>query len=152
MKIRSLLAAPLCAWLVAQPTLAATSPDWPCWRGPTRDGIAAPGQHPPVQWSETENILWKAAIPGRGHSSPTVVGDRIYLATADPIQLSQSVVCLDRGNGKQLWLSVVHASNGDRGKQAHSSAASATVTYDSGQLFISFLNAGSVFTLATGSS
>jgi len=31
--------------------------DWPGWRGPTRDGIAAPGQNPPTQWSESENIL-----------------------------------------------------------------------------------------------
>jgi outer membrane protein assembly factor BamB len=33
--------------------------DWPAWRGPTRDGIAAPGQNPPIHWSETENIAWK---------------------------------------------------------------------------------------------
>src|SRR5439155_14860437 len=33
--------------------------DWPGWRGPTRDGVAASGQTPPVQWSETEGILWK---------------------------------------------------------------------------------------------
>src|SRR4051812_30877613 len=57
--------------------------DWPAWRGPTRDGIAAPGQNPPLHWSETEGALWKAALPGRGHSSPTVAGDRIYLPTAD---------------------------------------------------------------------
>ena len=50
--------------------------DWPAWRGPTRDGIAAPGQNPPTQWSETENVLWKVPLPGRGHSSPTVVGER----------------------------------------------------------------------------
>ena len=65
--------------------------DWPTWRGPTRDGIAAPGQKPPVQWNETENILWKASIPGRGHGSPTAVGDRVYLATADPALRTQSV-------------------------------------------------------------
>lgn len=125
---------------------AALSQDWPSWRGPNRDGIAPAGQNPPAQWSETENIVWKASIPGRGHSSPTVVGDRIYLATSDPIALSQSVLCLDRKTGKQLWLSQVHASGGDPGKQAHSSAASSTVTYDAGQLFISFLNGGSVYT------
>src|SRR5437868_14806320 len=75
--------------------------DWPAWRGPTRDGIAAPGQNPPLQWSETENIAWKTPIPGRGHSSPTIVGDWIYLATADPQRGSQSVLCFDRRNGKQ---------------------------------------------------
>ena len=54
--------------------------DWPAWRGPTRDGIAATGQDPPLHWSETEGVLWKASVPGRGHGSPTVVGDRVYLA------------------------------------------------------------------------
>src|SRR5216684_2988976 len=46
--------------------------DWPAWRGPTRDGIAAPGQKPPLHWSESEGVLWKAPVPGRGHGSPTV--------------------------------------------------------------------------------
>ena len=138
----------VCTWLsfTNLHAIAAISQDWPAWRGPNRDGIAAPGQNPPVQWSETENIVWKASIPGRGHSSPTVVGDRIYLATADPVKLSQSVICLDRGTGKQIWQSEVHSSGGDPGKQAHSSAASATVAYDGGQLFISFLNGGSIYT------
>ncbi len=53
--------------------------DWPAWRGPTRDGIAAPNQNPPIRWSASENIVWRAPIPGRGHSSPTVVGNRVYL-------------------------------------------------------------------------
>ena len=77
--------------------------DWPAWRGPTRDGIAASGQNPPVQWSETENILWKSSIPGRGHGSPTVVGNRIFLATADRVKQTQSLLCLDRHTGKLLW-------------------------------------------------
>src|SRR3954471_9566372 len=74
--------------------------DWPGWRGPTHDGIAAPSQNPPLHWSETENILWKSGLPGRGHSSPTIVGERIYLATSDPDKKSQSILCLDRRAGK----------------------------------------------------
>src|SRR5262245_10011096 len=74
--------------------------DWPTWGGPGRDGIAAVGQNRPVQWSETENVLWKAPVPGRGHSSPTIVGDRIYLATSDRDKQTQSVLCLDRRTGK----------------------------------------------------
>src|SRR3974390_1069668 len=58
----------------------APAPDGPAWRGPTRDGIAAPGQNPPVHWSDTEGVLWKAPVPGRGHGSPTVVGARVYLS------------------------------------------------------------------------
>ena len=98
--------------------------DWPAWRGPTHDGIAAPGQNPPVQWSETEGILWKVPIPGRGHGSPTVVGERIYVATADRVKQTQSVLCLDRLTGKLVWQTEVHGSLADPGKHSNSSAAS----------------------------
>lgn len=128
---------------------AATSPnDWPAWRGPTRDGHAAPNQNPPTTWSETESVLWKVALPGRGHGSPTVVGDRIYLPTADPVKRTQSVLCLNRHDGKLLWQTEVHSSGAEPGKQANSSAASASVTYDGDQLFINFLNSAAVYTTA----
>jgi outer membrane protein assembly factor BamB len=56
--------------------------DWPGWRGP-----GAQGRSPlplPTQWSTTENIRWRAAIPGRGHSSPVVAGNHVYVSTAYP--------------------------------------------------------------------
>jgi outer membrane protein assembly factor BamB len=55
--------------------------DWPQWRGPGGAGIGA-GTAYPVEWSATTRIAWKTAIPGRGHSSPVVFGNRIYLTTA----------------------------------------------------------------------
>ena len=122
--------------------------DWPGWRGPTRDGLAATGQNPPVQWSETSNILWKMPLPGRGHGSPTVVGNRIYLATADPARRTQSVLCLDRLAGKKVWQTEVHGGGADPGKHSNSSAASSTVACDGEQLFINFLNNGAVHTTA----
>lgn len=122
--------------------------DWPAWRGPTRDGLAAPGQNPPVQWSESENVLWKAPLPGRGHSSPTVVGDRIYLATSDRAKPNQSVLCLDRRTGKLVWQTEVHGGQPDPGKHSNSSAASSTVTCDGSRLYINFLNSGAVHTTA----
>ncbi|MBM3847259.1 MAG: serine/threonine protein kinase, partial [Verrucomicrobia bacterium] len=122
--------------------------DWPNWRGPTRDGIAAARQEAPIHWSESSNIVWKAAIPGKGHGSPTVVGNRIYLATADPTHRSQSVLCLDRQTGRRVWQRAVHAEGGDPGKHANSSAASSTVACDGERLYISFLNQGAVHTSA----
>lgn len=122
--------------------------DWPAWRGPTRDGLAAPGQNPPVQWSESENIVWKSALPGRGHGSPTVVGGRIYLATGDRAKQSQSVLCLERSTGKLLWQTEVHGDRAETGKHSNSSAASSTVACDGRRLFINFLNGGAVFTTA----
>jgi outer membrane protein assembly factor BamB len=134
------------------PAFAASSvnpaADWPAWRGPTRDGHAAPGQNPPVEWNESQNIVWKIAVPGRGHGSPTVVGDRIYLPTADPIKRSQSVLCLDRSTGKLVWQTEVHSSGADPGKHSNSSAASSTVACDGERLFINFLNQGAVHTTA----
>src|SRR5579871_1607104 len=73
--------------------------DWPWWRGPNRNGIAAEGQKPPLKWSESENVVWKARVPGRGHGSPTVVGDQVFLATADEEQEVQSVLYYDRRTG-----------------------------------------------------
>ena len=88
--------------------IAVDAADWPWWRGPQRNGVANPKQDPPTEWSATENVAWKSAIPGRGHSSPTVVGRRVFLATADEQQGTQSVLCYDRETGKQLWQAEVH--------------------------------------------
>jgi len=79
--------------------------DWPWWRGPTRNGVAVEpvNANLPVRWSETENVIWKADIPGRGHSSPIVAGGRVYLTTADEREQRQSVLALDATTGAQLW-------------------------------------------------
>ena len=63
---------------------AAAAPGaWPEWRGPTATGVA-PDADPPAAWAEDTNIRWKTPIPGRGHSSPIVWNDRIFLTTAVP--------------------------------------------------------------------
>src|SRR5438105_15766548 len=56
---------------------------WPQWRGPQGTGVAAKAQ-PPVEWSETKNVRWKTALPGKGHSTPIVWGDHVFLTTAVP--------------------------------------------------------------------
>jgi outer membrane protein assembly factor BamB len=131
-------------------TLAALNPDkdWPAWRGPSGNGLASPNQSPPVRWSESENVLWKAAIPGRGHGSPTVVGERVYLATADAQKQTQSVLALDRQSGKEVWQTIVHQGQLNNGGHRNSSEASSTVACDGDHLFINFLNAGAVHTTA----
>lgn len=55
--------------------------NWPQWRGPTGTG-AAVNASPPVEWSETKNVRWKVEIPGSGHATPIVWGDRVYVQTA----------------------------------------------------------------------
>ena len=121
--------------------------DWPWWRGPTRNGIAAP-QKPPLKWSETENVLWKSAVPGRGHGSPTVVGEQVFLAAADPATEIQSVLCYDRQTGKQLWQTEVHRGGFEKKGNNKSSLASSTVACDGQRVFINFLHDGAVYTTA----
>jgi outer membrane protein assembly factor BamB len=120
--------------------------DWPSWRGPTCDGVAAPGQNPRLRWSETEGVLWKAPVPGRGHGSPTVVGERVYLAIADAT--NQSILCLNRNSGQRVWETKVHGGQPDPGHHANSSAASSTAACDGTRLYINFLNGGAVYTSA----
>lgn len=127
---------------------AKASDDWPAWRGPTRDGIAASGQKLPLHWSETENLLWRTPLPGRGHGSPTVVGDRIYLATADQEKSSQKVLCFDRKTGQPVWETLIHQGGLDQKGHANTSQASASVACDGERLYINFLNNNAVHTTA----
>ena len=60
---------------------ATENSNWPTWRGTSGAGIA-PGARPPIKWSDTENIKWKARIPGAGFSTPIIWQDRIFLLTA----------------------------------------------------------------------
>lgn len=126
--------------------------DWPGWRGPTADGHAAAGQTVPVKWSETENVIWRAPIRGRGHSSPTVVGNRVYVATADLATMEQVVLCFDRATGKPVWETVVHRDKFDSAGHRNASPASATVAWDGERLYINFLNDKAVYTTALDAS
>lgn len=114
-----------------------TSLDWPWWRGPGRNGIAVEGQDIPTKWSESENVIWKAPVPGRGHSSPTVVGEQIYLATANESVSSQSVVAYARKTGKKLWETELNRGGFPRThpKNTHGTCS---VAYDDGRLFVAF--------------
>src|SRR5437879_1666133 len=109
----------------ARITVGAT--DWPWWRGPNRNGVAVADQMPPLKWSETENVLWKSPVPGRGHGSPTVVGDQVFLATADHDDETQSVLCYDLETGKRLWQTEVHRGGFEKKGNAKASLASSAV-------------------------
>ncbi len=130
------------------PTVAAPGSDWPGWRGPTRDGQAAAGATPPLRWSETENVVWRTAVPGRGHASPCVSGDRIFLATADVAAAEQRVLALDRATGRIVWDTVVHRGKVNVTPERNASPASSTVTADGDQLFVSFYNDDAIHTSA----
>lgn len=114
--------------------------DWPWWRGPTRNGIAEAGQKLPIQWSETENIVWKIPIPGRGHGSPIVIGERVFLTAADFERNVQLLICIDRKTGEQKWEAVVHTGGLTKAGNAKSSLASSTPACDGERVYVNFLN------------
>src|SRR5947209_8741209 len=80
--MRKLLFALLGLPLGASPLWGAGPLDnWPHWRGPQANGTAPRG-NPPVKWDEKTNVKWKAALPGRGASTPIVWGDQVFVLTA----------------------------------------------------------------------
>ncbi len=89
--------------LIVLLTLPALGADWLQFRGPHSSGIA-PGAAPPVEFGPEKNVAWKAKLPGRGLSSPVIVGDRVYLtASSGDHQDRLHVLAFDAGTGKQLW-------------------------------------------------
>lgn len=141
---RPLLAVALVvAFAAAAPGAPPGPTDWPCWRGPTHDGQADPGQRVMAEWSDTKNVVWSVDVPGRGNGSPTVIGPHVYLATCDEGPGSQSVLAFDRTTGRPVWSTVVHAAGAMR-KNEKSTGASTTVAGDGERLYVTFPNADAV--------
>lgn len=133
--------------------LFAMDPSWPQFRGPEGNGIAT-GAHPPLSWSETSQVTWKVAIPGRGRSSPVVMNGRVWLTLAiesgvcrtrigpDDMQTAEHVtlkaVCVNAGNGDLLWETELFAV--DRPAPVHwlNSWATPTPVVEPGRLYCDF--------------
>lgn len=122
--------------------------DWPWWRGVERNGHGAADQTPPLSWDEEKNVVWKAPVSGRGHGSPIVVGNRVFLATADADTHVQSVICYDRSNGKQLWKTDLHTSVPPKKMNKKATMASSSPACDGERVFINFLHDGAIYTTA----
>jgi len=110
--------------------------DWPQWRGPRFDGTSAETGIP-TKWSPNENVAWKTPIPGKGHSSPIIWGDRVFVTSALKEEGKQFLLALDRKTGKVLWTQeqpfkaqkLIHSEN---------SHASSTPATDGKHLWIAF--------------
>jgi outer membrane protein assembly factor BamB len=79
----------------------ALAADWPRFRGPngsgaTTDAIA-------TTWSASENIAWKVAVPGKGHSSPIIVGGKVFLQSSSNDGSKRMVMCLSAADGSIVW-------------------------------------------------
>ena len=123
----------------------AFSGDWLEWRGPHRNGHAAETSQPPVRWSESQNIKWKIRVPGRGHSSPTILGDLVVLTSADRDAQSQFVIAFDRSTGQQTWNTVVHRGHLPSKIHKKNTHASPSPVSDGSRIFVVFLNGSDVF-------
>lgn len=111
------------------------SRDWPWWRGVTRDGHAAP-QKAPVEFDEAINLDWSQPIPGRGHGSPVVVDDRVFLLTADETEEAHYALALDRDSGKLLWQVELNRGGFPSKNHPKNTEASPTIACDGERLFI----------------
>lgn len=91
------------AAFAAGPRPAAGEPNWPGWRGETGQGVSTETRLP-LRWSATENVRWTAALPGRGHSSPVVWGDRVFLTTALEGELVPGAKAVQHFDGGQEFV------------------------------------------------
>ncbi len=91
--------------------------NWPSWRGPGNNGVA-PSGNPPTTWSETNNVKWKVDLPGKGHSTPIIWENVIYVTSAvdgdkqtvsnEPGSVLQFVIiAYDKNSGMELWKKVL---------------------------------------------
>ena len=132
--------ATLIAICVSSLNHSANGDDWTCWRGAAGNNHASTSTHVPSSWdlATGENIAWKTPIAGRGHSSPIVVGDAIFLTTADEAEQTQSLVKFDRQSGKLLNQWAVHRGRLPEQIHNHNSYASPTPAFDGKHLIAVF--------------
>ncbi len=152
------------AWLLGLPPDGADAKHhWPQWRGPVGTGVA-PDADPPVEWSEGKNIRWKLALPGLGHSTPIIWGNRVFITTAVPygarvepkwdrspgahdglpVTYRQKFVVLaaSRSDGKIIWQRTVGQTLPHEGGHYTGSLASNSPVTDGEHLFAFFGSRG----------
>jgi len=114
----------------------ANEPTWPQFRGPNGSGHAAEGQNLPVKFGPEQNLLWKTAVP-KGHSSPCIWGDHIFLTGFDKDKKELQVFCIERSSGKIQWNRIVPAEQIEKVKGI-CNPAQATPAADGERLYVHF--------------
>jgi outer membrane protein assembly factor BamB len=122
--------------------------DWPQWRGPRLDGTSKESKVP-VHWSATSNLLWKMPLPGTGHASPIVSGDKVFTVAALPDTEERVLLCLDKSSGKIAWRTPVLKSPLEK-KHSLNSHASSTPACDGERVFVAFLDRREMVVAAYG--
>lgn len=144
----------LCGLIALAPVVSAQN--WPSFRGTEANGVGPRAL--PVAWdvAKNQNIAWKTAIPGLGHSSPVVWGDVVYVTTAvssggesklvmkndgvimadDQVAHTWRVLAIDRRSGKVLWDRVAHEGVPRMKRHVKSSFANATPATDGSHIVV----------------
>ena len=120
--------------LLIQSTFAA---NWPHWRGPNFNG-STDEANLPATWSKTENVAWKASLPGPSGSSPVIWGDHVFVSSPDA-QKNLNLICLNRKDGTVRWQKQVGI--GDRNAGPRSNMTSPSPVTD-GKVVISLYGTG----------
>ena len=111
---------------------SAAAQDWPQWRGPARDGVAA-AFDVPASWPDMLQRHWSVEI-GLGYASPVLIGDRLYLFTRQGDD--EVMTALDAANGETLWRTSYAAPfNMNPSTARHRAGPKSTPTYSNGRLF-----------------
>ena len=158
----NLLLTPLLFTIAIFPALAADT-NWPQFRGPAASGVGNGTTLEKWNGESGENVLWKTPVPGLGHSSPVIWGDRIFLTTAvsasgeaslkvglygdiQPVEgegkQSFDVLCLDRKSGKLLWKRTAFSGQPKIKRHTKSTHANPTPATDGKVLVVSFGSEG----------
>ncbi len=129
-----MLVAPVCGPV----STTGLAEDWPQWRGPRGDGTSLE-KGLPTRWNgpQKQNIAWKVEIPGRGHASPVVSGDRVFVVSCRQERRERILLCLDRQSGRILWEKVVIVSPLERRHELNSCASSTPAT-DGRLVYVAF--------------
>lgn len=86
--------------LISSAAYGFAAPDWPHWRGPTRNGVSEE-TNLPLRWSARENVQWKTPLLGRSGATPIISGDRIFVIVTERERIE--LWCLNRKTGAALW-------------------------------------------------
>ena len=124
-------------WSVILTTIVAdlaVAENWPCFRGPTRQGISHETDIP-IKWSTTSNIAWRTPIPGKGWSSPIIFDNYVFVTTATDAGASFRLLCLDKLTGTILWNKEVLRQKPGH-KQERNSYASPTPITDGQRVYV----------------
>lgn len=120
--------------------------DWPCWRGASSDNVVK-SSTPLLNWSASDNIEWKVSVPGRGHASPCLWGERVYLSTSDDEKKVMELICLDKATGQARWRTELHR-GGWMPAHEKNTHASSTPACDGKHVYVANMLSGALWITA----